>query len=607
MAHYHASVKAGPKGTGASHAQYIERGGRFTAEKYGAIGESEPGNLPAWAGGSAARFFAAADEHERANGNAYREFELALPVELSEPERGRLVREFVAEQLGSRHAYLWAIHEPKGHNPHVHIMFSERLVDGLERSQEQYFKRANKQHPELGGHLKSDWFTGKGGPEAVEAVRARWAEVQNLALERAGIEARVDHRSLEAQGLEREAGQHRGPAVSGIEERGEVAEVSVRREAERGVREASVECGSGEVLERVREVSREEVAAERLAARERRELLPEVSGELKEDLSRQVEADRREQIERVVAQAERRIERRQEIGGRWGERLLEQARQLRDRVLELGGRVREWVQGLMAGREAKQALAAGLESKTPARDRGLEPADRFIGLELGSAREGLEKDRFAGLTLAAGTDRPARSPAAGRKLDRALSGYASAVADIGRMHGERLPVLEHQRVELERAGGALEALRPGASRDLDLAFFYQPDTRRALGMRPGRERRELLRQGLEREEQYRAAPGSQAERVVSRWRAIEQEYGRLRGEKHRAGREVLEADLKFMVRQIKTDPALEQALQARERTLESKRGQELSLARVIREKTLERALELAAPDRERSQGMGLGM
>jgi hypothetical protein len=31
---------------------------------------------------------AAADQHERANGNAYREFELALPVELPDAERG---------------------------------------------------------------------------------------------------------------------------------------------------------------------------------------------------------------------------------------------------------------------------------------------------------------------------------------------------------------------------------------------------------------------------------------------------------------------------------------------------------------------------------------
>ena len=42
------------------------------------------------------------------------------------------------------------------------------------------------------------------------SFRAQWAEAQNRALERAGIEARVDHRSLEAQGIEREAMQTGG-------------------------------------------------------------------------------------------------------------------------------------------------------------------------------------------------------------------------------------------------------------------------------------------------------------------------------------------------------------------------------------------------------------
>jgi len=373
MAHYHAHVRPGPRGKGAEHAQYIERGGRFSAEKYGEIGEHERGNLPAWARGSAARFFAAADAHERSNGNAYREFELALPVELSAPQRGQLVREFVAEQLGSKHAYAWAIHEPRGHNPHVHIMFSERIRDGIERGPEQYFKRANVKHPELGGHLKSDWFTGKGGPEAVEALRVRWAEVQNQALERAGIEARVDHRSLEAQGIEREAGQHRGPAVSGLEARGQVAEVTARRELEREERREALQPERQELLAEIREVSREEVAAERSAARERRELLPETSGALRQDLEQQVEADRREQLARVEAQVERRIERRTGLAGRWGEKLLEQARHLRDRVMELGGRVKEWVQGLWQRRDPALEREASV--------RPAQQADRGAGRE----------------------------------------------------------------------------------------------------------------------------------------------------------------------------------------------------------------------------------
>jgi len=341
MAHYHCHVRPGPKGSGAEHAQYIERGGRFTPEKYGEIGEHERGNLPAWAKGSAARFFAAADEHERANGNSYREFELALPVELSDAERGRLVREFVTEQIGDRHAYAWAIHEPKGHNPHVHVMYSERLRDGIERGPEQYFKRANGKQPERGGHRKSDRFTGREGPEAVEAVRARWAEMQNQALERAGVAARVDHRSLAAQGIEREAMRHRGPAVSGIEARGEVSEVAARREAERLERVQ----GRAVVEAEVRVVTRQELALERVAVRERRELAAEVTGPERELVLPRVEADRREQLGRAQAMAERRVDRRQGpgIGGQLKEKLLSQARRLRARIGAQLTRVKAWV------------------------------------------------------------------------------------------------------------------------------------------------------------------------------------------------------------------------------------------------------------------------
>ncbi|MGE0030097.1 MAG: MobA/MobL family protein [Steroidobacteraceae bacterium] len=47
-----------------------------------------------------------------------------------------------------------------------------------------------------------------------------------------GHEARVDHRSLEAQGLELEPTVHLGPAVSGMERRGIATEVGERIKAE---------------------------------------------------------------------------------------------------------------------------------------------------------------------------------------------------------------------------------------------------------------------------------------------------------------------------------------------------------------------------------------
>jgi hypothetical protein len=112
---------------------------------------------------------------------------------------------------------------------------------------------------------------------------------------------------------DREPELHRGPAVSGIEARGEVSEVGERQREQRQERALEREA----VVAEVRVVTREEMALERVAVRERRELAQEVTGEDREAVLKRVEADRREQIERAQAAAERRVERRQglSIGG----------------------------------------------------------------------------------------------------------------------------------------------------------------------------------------------------------------------------------------------------------------------------------------------------
>jgi hypothetical protein len=67
------------------------------------------------------------------------------------------------------------------------------------------------------------------------------------------------------------------------------------------------------------------------------------AGPERETVLERVETDRREQLGRVQAVAERRVERRQGLGGDWGQKLLDQARALRDRLGQQLGRVREWV------------------------------------------------------------------------------------------------------------------------------------------------------------------------------------------------------------------------------------------------------------------------
>lgn len=217
MATYHLTVKAGAKGKAAAHAAYISRDGKYSGrERYEDLEATGAGNLPKWAEHNPTHFWQASDQHERANGTAYREIEIALPRELTPDQRRELVEQFVQQELGDRHAYQWAIHKPKaalegGEQPHAHIMYSERLRDGIERDPEQYFRRYNSKDPERGGCQKAS-----GGKTHAErqaelvGLRERWADLQNAHLAQHGHAARVDHRTLEAQGIERSPEQHLG-------------------------------------------------------------------------------------------------------------------------------------------------------------------------------------------------------------------------------------------------------------------------------------------------------------------------------------------------------------------------------------------------------------
>jgi Ti-type conjugative transfer relaxase TraA len=212
MPTYHLSVKAGRKAAAGEHAKYIarehhyayiSRGGKF--EERGDLKMTESGNMPAWAAHDASIFWQAADTYERANGRPYTEIEVSIPRELDDEQRVALVREFVEHTLGERHAYTWAIHNPAASDgleqPHAHIMFTERVNDGIARDPAQYFKRWNAQEPEKGGAGKDRYLSSR---QFVRDVREEWAVTANHFMARAGIEARIDHRSYRTLGIELE-------------------------------------------------------------------------------------------------------------------------------------------------------------------------------------------------------------------------------------------------------------------------------------------------------------------------------------------------------------------------------------------------------------------
>ena len=224
MAIYHLCVSVGSRSGGqsaAAKADYIEREGKY---KEGAeeVAHTEHGYMPEFAAADPRQYWEAADLYERANGRLYRQVEFALPVELELREQIALAHDF-AERLtaAGKWPYTLAIHKGEydhrgkktdtARNPHVHLIISERGNDGINRSPEQWFKRANKSQPEKGGAAKTKSMESR---EWLLATRELWAEMANAALERNGHESRIDHRTLVAQGItDRLPQTHRGVAA----------------------------------------------------------------------------------------------------------------------------------------------------------------------------------------------------------------------------------------------------------------------------------------------------------------------------------------------------------------------------------------------------------
>ena len=267
MASYHCTVKVGAKGKAGHHAAYISREGKYSrSDRYEDLESKGTGNMPAWADQRTAHFWNAADEHERANGATYREIEVALPRELTPVQRQALVQAFITQELGDRHAYQWAIHTPKGaidngQQPHAHIMYSERTLDGLARDPAQYFKRYNAKNPENGGCRKDS----AGTEERLQATRAAWAQLQNAHLERHGHTDRVDHRSLKAQGIDRVPEKHLGGSgvrkLNGQDITGLLARRAAEGELERAQQRVSLIDLSGDLGAARAERDRQQAAA----------------------------------------------------------------------------------------------------------------------------------------------------------------------------------------------------------------------------------------------------------------------------------------------------------------------------------------------------------
>ena len=142
-----------------------------------------PDHAPDWVRDRSELWNRVEESETRKNSQVAREVRVALPDELTHAQRVALVRDYAQTQFVDRGMVAdIALHAPgregDERNHHAHILLTTREIDA------EGFTTKNR-----------DWNK----VEVLEGWREAWARDSNAALERAGIEDRVDHRTLVAQ------------------------------------------------------------------------------------------------------------------------------------------------------------------------------------------------------------------------------------------------------------------------------------------------------------------------------------------------------------------------------------------------------------------------
>lgn len=162
-----------------------------------------PKNAPEWAKNREQLWNEVEKKETRKNSTVAREIIVALPTELDEKARFKMVHDF-AERLVQRHqcAVDFAIHEPSkqgdDRNHHAHILMSTRRLTA-------------------GGFTEKTRELDERNSGEIGHWREQWANYVNQCLEKHGYSERVSHLSLAEQGIDREPTKHKGVVATSIE------------------------------------------------------------------------------------------------------------------------------------------------------------------------------------------------------------------------------------------------------------------------------------------------------------------------------------------------------------------------------------------------------
>ena len=146
---------------------------------------------------------------------------------------------------------------------------------------------------------------------------------------------------------------------------------------------------------------------------------------------------------------------------------------------------------------------------------------------------------------------------------RAVARHARAVSDIWKMQDKELPVLPHQRSELDRARAAVSAIGEDAAKDLEQAYGRDPTL--APEAAGGRVQRAIRAMRLEAE--IRADPEKRADRFVEDWRKLDRRYRAAYAEGDHQSVKRLRAGMGAMAKSLERDAQMESVLRGRRHDL----------------------------------------
>jgi hypothetical protein len=212
----------------------------------------------------------------------------------------------------------------------------------------------------------------------------------------------------------------------------------------------------------------------------------------------------------------------------------------------------------------------------------------FAGLDLSSKRRRLAPGTFDGLKLSPSREQmerlgsshpPGKAPdnvrqsaidveraaqiARERTRDLAVERHARAVNAIWTMEDKKLPVLPHQRVELDRAREELGTLGKEASRDIEKAYRRDPSL--AQDAADGRPQRAIRAMQLEAE--IRSNPERRADRFVEDWTKLKTTSQQQHQKGYMADYRATRATMGDMAKSLERDPQMESILEGRKREL----------------------------------------